>query len=100
MTERALAPLPLDIQRVLTAPLGGGIRLGKTVGSRSLDAGATSRVTLTVANHGIAAEHEVVVRDRSAAPLSYVRDSTTLDGNPIRMSAVACRPSKVRRVSD
>lgn len=84
MTERALAPLPLDIQRVLTAPLGGGIRLEKTVGNRSLDAGATSRVTLTVANDGIAAEHEVVVRDRSAAPLSYLRDSTTLDGNPIR----------------
>src|SRR3712207_3191371 len=31
MTQRALAPLPIDMQRILTAPLGGRLHLRQTV---------------------------------------------------------------------
>ena len=42
MTERAVEPLTLDMQRVLTAPLGGGVRLEQTLGADALiDPGAT-----------------------------------------------------------
>ena len=50
MTKRAVAPLTLDMQRVLTAPLGGGIRFERRVGDRALDAANTTLVTLTVTN--------------------------------------------------
>jgi len=53
MTKRAVAPLTLDAQRVLTSPLGGGLRLARTVGNRSLASGGASRVTLTVTNGGL-----------------------------------------------
>ncbi|MGH2597740.1 MAG: FtsX-like permease family protein [Actinomycetota bacterium] len=83
MTARAVAPLTLDMQRVLTAPLGGGIRLEQALGAQSLDTGGTMHVTLTVNNDGLAAANEVVVRDRAIPPLTYVPGSTTLDTQPI-----------------
>ena len=84
MTRRAIAPLTLDMQRVLTAPLGGGIRFERKVGERALAAGATTLVTLSAANDGLAPAHEVVVRDRPSAPFAYVPGSTTLDGKAVR----------------
>ena len=83
LTKRAIAPLTLDMQRVLTAPLGGGIRLERTLGDRALAPSATTRVTLTVTNDGLAPAHEVVVRDSPASPFTYVPGSTTLDGNAV-----------------
>ncbi len=83
MTKRALAPLPLDIQRVLTAPLGGGVRLRRTLGDASVKAGGMTTVTLTVTNEGLSPAHEVVVRDRPGLPLAYVPGSTTRDGKHI-----------------
>lgn len=83
MTARAVAPLTLDMQRVLTAPLGGGIRFEQTLGADALDADGTMLVTLTVNNDGLAPANEVVVRDRAVPSLVYVPGSTTLDGKPI-----------------
>jgi len=65
MTRRAVAPLALDMQRVLTSPQGG-LRLER----RTSDAGdGFTQVTLTVTNPGHAAAHEVVVRDRAVPEL-------------------------------
>lgn len=83
MTARAVAPLTLDMQRVLTAPLGGGVRFDQTLGATTLAANDTMLVTLTVNNDGLAPANEVVVRDRAVPPLAYVSGSTTLDGKPI-----------------
>ncbi len=83
MTARAVAPLTLDMQRVLTTPLGGGVRLEETFAADALDAGSDTTVTLTVRNDGLAQANEVVIRDHPAAPLVYVSASTTLDGKPI-----------------
>ena len=83
MTKRAVAPLTLDIQRVLTSPLGGGIRLERTLTDPALAAGGRTRVNLTVSNAGLAPAHEVVVRDSPVSPLSYVPGSTTVDGKAV-----------------
>ena len=83
MTRRAIAPLALDMQLVLTAPLGGGIRLEQAIPAGALDRGDSTVVTLTITNDGLAAAHEVVVRDYPPTPHSYVPGSTTLDDAPV-----------------
>jgi putative ABC transport system permease protein len=85
MTERAIAPLALDMQRVLAAPLGGGLR----VEQRLTPAGALRRgqlvtVTLTVRNPAAVPANEVVVNDEPPAPLEYERATTRLDGRRLR----------------
>jgi putative ABC transport system permease protein len=85
MTQRALDPLTLDMQRVLTNPLGGGLRLEERVaGPSALRPGQRATVTLTVRNDGAAPAHQVVVNDDPPVPLSYVPGTTTLDGKPLR----------------
>jgi putative ABC transport system permease protein len=85
MTQRAIAPLALDMQRVLTSPLGGGLELEERIsGPRTLRVGERARVTLTVANEGLDPAHEVVVRDEPPTPLSYVPGTTELNGKPLR----------------
>ena len=83
MTKRAVTPLTLDLQRVLTTPPGGGITLQRTLGDRTLAAGAATRVSLTVTNGGLAPAHEVVVRDSPSSPFTYLPGSTTLDGKAV-----------------
>lgn len=83
MTRRALAPLTLDTQLVLTSPLGGGILLERTVADSALSAGAHTVVTLTVVNSGVSPAHEVVIRDRPDSKLSYLPGSTLRDGTPV-----------------
>ncbi len=85
MTKRAIAPLALDMQRVLTSPLGGGLRLRERIsGPSALRVGQRVRITLTVTNSGVDPAHEVVVRDEPPTPLSYVRGTTELNGEPLR----------------
>ncbi len=84
MTKRALAPLTLDMQRVLTSPLGRGLKLEERVSATgALRAGEQTRVTLTVLNEGVAPANEVVVRDRLARELKYVRGTATRGKAPI-----------------
>ncbi len=84
LTARALAPLPLDLQWVLTTPPGGGLRLNETVSPR---AGLAPRqevtVRLVVTQGGGAPANEVVVNDVPPPPLSYESGSTAIDGRPI-----------------
>src|SRR6476620_5554176 len=81
MTKRAIAPLALDLQVVMTSPLGAGIRLDeRLVAPRRLRRGQRARLVLTVRNDGAVPANEVVVADRPPAPLAYVPGSTTLDG--------------------
>lgn len=83
MTRRAVAPLTLDVQRVLTEPLGGGLRFEQKLGDDVVDAGGTTRVTLTVTNDGLAPAHEVVVRYRPNEAWTYEPGSTSLDGTAV-----------------
>jgi putative ABC transport system permease protein len=84
MTKRAIAPLALDMQAVLDAPLGRGLRLEERVdGASALRPGDRATFTLTVVNEGATAVHEVVIGDEPPPPLSYVDGTTTLNGRPL-----------------
>ena len=84
LTERALAPVSLDMQRVLTSPLGAGIRLQEEVSAAAeLGTGDRATVTLTVTNDGAEAANEVAVNDAPPSPLEYVPGTTTVDGRAI-----------------
>lgn len=84
MTKRAIAPLPLDIQRVLTSPPGGGLRLTEEISAPSpLRPGESGTITLTLTNAGVATANEVVVSDVPPPQLTYVPGSTSIDGERI-----------------
>jgi putative ABC transport system permease protein len=84
MTQRAIAPLALDMQRVLTSPLGGGLTLEEHIaGLDGLSAGQEASVVLTVSNDGAEPAHDVVVNDEPLRPLEYVGGTTRLDGRPL-----------------
>ncbi len=83
MTRRAVAPLALDMQRVLTSPPGGGLKLERTTLDLPPAPDGSARLVLTVTNPGPATAHEVVVRERFAAPRSYVAESTIVDRVPV-----------------
>ena len=84
MTERAIAPLALDIQRVITSTPGGGLRLTEQLlAPAALNLGQEATITLTVTNGSAAAANEVTVSDVPPPPLTYVNGSTEMQGNPI-----------------
>jgi putative ABC transport system permease protein len=84
LTRRALEPLTLDSQLVLTAPLGGGLRFERTLAAGALEAGGETLVSLAVTNDGLTPAHEVVIRDYPTDPTTYVSGSTLLDGAPVK----------------
>jgi putative ABC transport system permease protein len=84
MTERAIAPLALDMQRVLTSPLGAGLKLEEgIVRPAGLPAGQEASVVLTVTNDGPEPAHDVVVNDEPPRPLEYVSGTMRVDGTPV-----------------
>jgi putative ABC transport system permease protein len=84
MTSRAIAPVAIDVQRVLSAPLGEGIRLEQRLTpDGALDQGDRVRIELTVHNAAVAPANEVVVNDKLPAELEYVPGSAQRDGRPL-----------------
>ena len=87
MTQRAVAPLPIDLQRIVTERVGGTITLTQTFGSPGpLSAGGQGRVDLAVHNTSAVAANEVTVRSRPEADLRVVPGSAKLDGTPLPRS--------------
>ena len=84
MTARAVAPLPIDIQRIVTERVGGALALSQRFdASGALATGAQARVELEVRNPSPVAGHEVTVRSRPGTNLSFVPGSAQLDGRPL-----------------
>lgn len=84
MTKRAIAPVAIDVQRVLTSPLGDGIRLQQQLApSGELRQGDRARMELTVHNRSAATANEVLVNDKLPPELVYVESSTQRDGQPV-----------------
>ena len=81
LTKRALAPLALDVQALLRAPLGRSLQFTQRLEApASLGQGAQAQVVLTVANHASVPANEVVVNDEPVLPLAYLPGSFTVDG--------------------
>ncbi|MCB8980156.1 MAG: ABC transporter permease [Ardenticatenaceae bacterium] len=84
MTQNAVAPLPIDMQRVLSAPVAGDVQLSLEVAPAGPVAlGDVVQVTMAFANQGDTPANEVVVRSIPAAGLTYVADSARRDGEPV-----------------
>jgi putative ABC transport system permease protein len=83
MTSRALAPLALDMERIVTARPGDLGLTARVTGAAQLDAGQRASIELVVTNAGVAPAYDVTVHDEPPEPLTYVRGSTTLNGERI-----------------
>ncbi len=82
MTQRAVAPLAIDMQRVVTLPLGSNIELTQRLDREGqLLGGDTVRVSLQVRNIGKLPTNEVVVRSVPPTSLSYLARSAMIDGS-------------------
>ena len=80
MTARAVAPLTLDIQRIVTAE-PTDLRLSERIsGADALGEGDRAMIEITVTNGGAVAANDVVIRDEPPRRLRYVPETTTLDG--------------------
>src|SRR5215210_5371426 len=76
MTQRAVAPLPIDMQRVLTAPLGGRLHLTSSMeASGEIARGQRVRVLLELVNDSTSVANEVVLRSDPPPGLAYVPGS-------------------------
>ena len=81
MTARAVAPLPIDVQRIVTERVGGVATLTQHLDrSGPLAQGERLGVELVVSNPTDLAAHEVTVRSVPAAGLAFVDGSARLDG--------------------
>lgn len=88
MTQRAVAPLPIDMQRIVTERIGGAVTLKQTLeGSGTLAQGKQARVDLDVWNTSAVAANEVTVRSQPGPGLSFVKGSAKLEGAPLTGSA-------------
>src|ERR1700687_3230045 len=83
MTERAIAPVAIDMQADLTSPLASALTLNEAAGGTSLAAGQTTTMTIQVSNTSDRGATNLVVRDVVPSQVSYVPSSTALSGSPI-----------------
>ena len=84
MTQRAIAPLPIDMQRIVTERVGNTLTLTQSFDvTGRLTAGDQARVELEVRNVGELSANEVIVRSRPGSKLRFVPDSAAIDGTPV-----------------
>ena len=85
MTQRAVAPLPIDMQRIVTERVGGAITLTQTFDPPgAMGAGDRARVRVEIRNSSAVAANEVTVRSRPGHGLEFVTGSAQLGGSPLR----------------
>lgn len=81
MTQRAVAPLSIDAQRIVTERVGGAVTLTQTFAKQGrLRPGAQTGVDLELRNPGTTAANEVTVRSRPGSGLRFLPGSATNDG--------------------
>ncbi len=84
MTERAIAPVTIDMQATLTAPLASPLTLTETTGLTAPAAsGQALTVTMSATNNSDRPMTAVVVKDQVLTQLAYTPGSTVMDGRPV-----------------
>lgn len=83
MTQRAVAPLAIDMQRIVTQRIGNEVVLAQHAARDRLAANERTTVTLDIRNDGRFAANEVTIRSTPGSDLRFVMGSATLDGRPI-----------------
>lgn len=99
MTQRAIAPLPTDMQLVLSQPVAADIQLGLEVKpTGSAQPGDIIQVQLVLSNRGQTPANEVIIRSVPTAGLRYLEGSATIGGKVVTAkgaSPFASGPAKV-----
>ena len=81
MTERALAPVAIDMQAGLTRPLASALTLTESFELvPSLAAGQVGSVSLVIVNGSDRPATHVVVKDQIPTQVTYVANSTSVNG--------------------
>lgn len=83
MTQRAVDPLPIDMQRIVTERVGNDVVLDQSSGADRLRTGGETEVRLVVRNQGELVANEVTVRSVPGAGLRFVPGTATVDGVPV-----------------
>lgn len=84
MTERAIAPVAIDMQAGLSSPLTSPLGLTESLdGGASLAAGQMVTVTLVAVNNSYRPMTGLVLRDTALSQLAALPGSTTLNGSPV-----------------
>ena len=88
MTQRAVAPLPIDMQRVLTAPMAGDLRLQLIVEPTGpAKPGDLIQIRLELVNRGKTPTNEVTVRSAPSEGLAYLQGSALVGGQIVATGA-------------
>ncbi|MDQ4058675.1 MAG: hypothetical protein M3124_06085, partial [Actinomycetota bacterium] len=99
MTQRAVAPLAIDMQLVSNELSTGVVRLGMAIDPVGpAEPGDVIRVRLELVNGGETVANEVIVRSVPGAGLAYVAGSAVIDGKAVGAepeSPFARGPAKV-----
>lgn len=88
MTQRAVAPLPIDMQRVVTAPLAADLEL--RLSAHPLGAaqpGDVIEVSLEVINNAPTPTNEVTVRSTPDSGVAYIPGSALMDDRSLGAGA-------------
>ncbi len=83
MTQRAVAPLPLDMQRIVSDRVGASLDFRQSLSSATGPNGEAWRVHLELVNRSGTDANEVTVRSVLRSGLAYVPGSATIDGDPL-----------------
>ena len=84
MTQRAVAPLPIDMQRILTEPVAGDLRLDLAVDPvGAVQAGAVVTVRMQLLNRGDVPANEVTLRSAPPQGFRFVAGSAMIDGRSL-----------------
>jgi putative ABC transport system permease protein len=83
MTQRAVAPLAIDMQRIVTHGAAGGLELSQVVENATTSSGDELSVSLVLEHRGETRANEVTVRSVPADGLDYVTGSAELDGRSL-----------------
>ena len=84
MTQRAVAPLPIDMQRIVTGRTGVDLVLTQSFDpGGTVTAGDRAQVQLEIHNGGSVPANEVTVRSAPGGALRYVTDSAEIDGTVV-----------------
>ena len=88
MTQRAVAPLPIDMQRILTETVGGDIRMALTLEpGDATKPGDRVTVRIAVINQGEVPANEVTVRSAPLAGLEFVPGSAVVAGTAVQVES-------------
>src|ERR1700687_2645254 len=83
MTERAIAPVAIDMQAGLTSPLASSLTLTESIGGGpSLAAGQAATISIVVTNSSDQTATALVVQDRIPSQVTYVPGSTMIKAGP------------------